>query len=109
MTTPDLVDYFTVPGGYLGWINTISLAKGRWEMASICWHVRLVTFIDQNKRVLGLNTFQSLNDLPRHGSHIGSAMTLDLCHVRQATHTEPVKLAIQCSGNRFANRSLSHT
>ena len=49
-----------------------------------------------------------LDNFPRHGSHVGASVALDLCHVIQAPHRETVEFPPQGAGDGLPNARLSH-
>lgn len=50
--------------------------------------------IDQDQRVTRLRALQTLHELPRHRSQIGSPVTLDLRHVVHSTHAEAIEFPV---------------
>jgi len=68
-----------------------------------------VNLIQHNKRVLGPYALESLDNLTRECSNIGSPMTLDLRHVGQPTNGEPEELPSECASDGLANTCLANT
>jgi hypothetical protein len=68
-----------------------------------------VDLIDQNEGVLGLALLESLDDATGERTNIGSAVTLNLCHIVHTTHAEAVVLAVKCSCDGLSDRSFTNT
>ena len=68
-----------------------------------------VNLIKHNQRVLGPYALESLDDLARECSNIGSSVALDLRHVGQTTNGEPEELPSECASDGFTNTRLANT
>ena len=51
---------------------------------------KLVNLIYEHHRVAGASGFEALHHFARHRPHIRPSVTLDLSHITQPSHTEPV-------------------
>jgi hypothetical protein len=87
----------------------------------------LIDFVNQNERILGADSFQSLDDLARQCPEnasarnkertlesfrlpdVGPPVTFYFCHVCQATNRETEELPVQSPGYTLSDTSLSNT
>lgn len=68
-----------------------------------------INLIKHNKRVLSPYALESLDDLARKCSNIGSPVTLDLRYIGQTTNGEPEELPSECASDGFTNTRLANT
>ena len=68
-----------------------------------------VDFIQQDQRITGLCLFQSLNDLTRHRTNIGTTVTTNFAFVAHTTKRDTDKLATRGFSHRFTKRCLTNT
>mmetsp|Transcript_11480 Transcript_11480/g.34080 ORF Transcript_11480/g.34080 Transcript_11480/m.34080 type:complete len:824 (+) Transcript_11480:877-3348(+) len=68
----------------------------------------LVNLVDHDHRVGCGGGLEALDELARHGAHVGAAVALNLRHIVQAAHGEAVKLAVEGLGDGLADGGLAH-
>ena len=67
----------------------------------------LVDLVQEEKRILNLSLDHVLNDLPRHRTHVGTAMTADFRFIGNAAQGHAYVFAVRRPGNRAAKRSFA--
>lgn len=68
-----------------------------------------VDFVEQEHRVIHPGPLYGVDDTAGHGSDVSASVTAYLGFVVQTAERYTLVFASQCSGHRFANRSLANT
>src|SRR5438309_2722539 len=71
-------------------------------------HAKLIDLVQHERRVLGAGCLYALDNPPRHGADICTAVAAYLRLIPHAAQREADELPSQSPGNGLANGSLAH-